>query len=65
MKRIMLIITLSFPLFLFAEIIVVKTKSLHSLDENSDFIQNFLLTKLRFRDIMFKEQKKHIREIAS
>ena len=48
MKRIMLIITLSFPLFLFAEIIVVKTKSLHSLDENSDSIQNFLLTKRRF-----------------
>ena len=44
----MLIITLSFPLFLFAEIIVVKTKSLHSLGENSDSIQNFLLTKRRF-----------------
>ena len=65
MTKILLITTFLFQLLLSAGTVIVKTKALHSLDENSDSIQNFLLTKLRFRDIMFKEQKKHIREITS
>ncbi len=66
MIRLLLSMIFSLPLILSAGTIIVKTKAPHKLDEISDFIQNFLLTKLRFRDIMFKEQKtKHIREIAS
>ena len=63
MKRIILIITLSFPLFLFAEIIVVKTKSLHSLDENSDSIQNFLFGYMDLFNDFFPVNLREVRAV--